>query len=58
MGMGTGDRSRDIGISGDYGFCFSSNDEGVETLCHPVRSVLLVEYKVVKGNATIFSLDN
>lgn len=38
--------------------CFSSNDEGREILCPPVRSVLSVEYKEVKGNVTLFSLDS
>lgn len=37
---------------------FSSNDEGREILCPPVRSVLSVEYKEVKGNVTLFSLDS
>lgn len=37
-------------------FHFSSNDEGRETLCPPVRGVLSVEYKEVRGNVTLFSL--
>lgn len=63
--MGRVEKSRDAGTAAGtirYNVtmvvCFSSNDEGREILCPPVRSVLSVEYKEVKGNVTLFSLDS
>ena len=65
MGIGRVEKSRDAGTAaGTIRYkvtmvvCFSSNDEGREILCPPDRSVLLVEYKEVKGNVTLFSLDS